>query len=680
MKTLVTILLAIAPTVMGADRSSIESTLAALADYDQGKDRTAVTQAEQLARETFGDRDLRGLLEARLVELVAKPEVSLEARYQAVRMLWLVGGEASVAGLEKLLGEAKTVHVACYGLNRIPGAKVSAALEKALSNAQGRSAVTILDVLGSRGEEMAAAAIVGRLSDKDGVVVEAAASALAKLGTAEAAKAIAACRTGGGRGRVGVTLAYLECAQRMGARGDRAGAIAIVRELLSADEERVALRGALATLVGLGGVEGQAALTGALSGKDPEMAGAALAAAARTGDAKLIDAAVAQYPKLGDDIAAMAIEAFAPFSSGNVKSMITTAARGEGAGARLAALRALGRLGGEADVPVLVAALTGAKSTDEKSAAGASLRQIKAPNVAATALAALNVASDSDKVELLKILADRGQPVISAELMKWTSGESAVATAAIDALGALSPAGDLPAILSVLTGAKDPAVRRSTELAAIAVALRNTDPEKRADPVIAAYRSATEIEAKCSLLRVLGGVGNGAALDVLKEALRDGDVQIGESALRSLTNWPDTGATPVLLAYARTAGSNNTRRALAVRGALRQLGAAAPTAEKPEQLVEWFIRAETMVRGVEEKRLLLSGISALKHPEALRILKPYMDDPEVAGESAVAAVALVSHLGIKEKAVAREVIEKAIVNAKDTRTKQQASALKAQLR
>lgn len=662
-------------------REAVEKTVAAMGEYEQGKDRAAVTEAEKLARETAGNAELRAALEGKLVELIGKEQVGAEAKYQAARILWVIGSESSVGVLEKLLADEKTVHVACCGLNRIPGAKVTAALEKALANAQGRTAVTILDVLGSRGDASAAAAMVGRLSDKDAAVIEAAASALARIGTANAAKAIGTARKSAPAGaRVGVSLAYLQCAQRLAAGGDRGGAVAIIREVMSAQEERVVLRGALACLVSLGGDEGAAALSGALAGKDPEMAGTALAAAARSGDAKLVEVAVGQYPKLSEEVAAIAVEALGPINAPGVKEMVASAARGPSAGARLAALRALGRLGGEADVALLVAALTGGASADEKAAAGASLRQIKAPNVAATTLAAIGNAPAAEKIELLKVLADRGETVATAELLKWTGGDAAVAAAALDAAGALAPASDVAAILAAMSAAKEPAARRSGELAAIAVALRNPDPARRAEPVVAAYRSAADIEARCSMLRVLGGIANPAALEVLKEALKDGEAQIADCALRSLTNWPDTAATPLLLAYARTSGANNTRRALAVRGALRQLAAAAPTADKPGQLAEWFIRAETMVRGVEEKRLLLSGLAALKDPEALRMVKPYLDDSEVSGEAAVAAVAIVWNLGIKDKAIAGEVIDKAIARAKDGRTKQQATVLKSQLK
>jgi HEAT repeat protein len=419
----------------------------------------------------------------------------------------------------------------------------------------------------------------------------------------------------------------------------------------------------------LGGPPAIDAAKRAINSGSPELTNAAIAARARSSDTELVSAAIALLPKLDADTQAIMIEAVASRREPSIKDAIKWALAHEKAEVRIAGLRATGKQGDADFVPELIKAL---ESADEAKVAAASLTQIHGEKANAAVIDALPGTPPAVRMVLLRSLPPRRAVAAIPQILEQAKeNDPGVAGAAMDTLAILGRASEIGPLVAIMGNAKDEGVRKSAEAALIAIGSRA--PEKKSDPILAALAGAKSVETRCGLIRVLGGIADEKALDAVKEALRDGEPAVRDCALRTLAAWPNTAATPALLSAARLTDANNLRRAIAIRGALRQMaGEVANQATPNDQLVDWFARAESMVRGPEEKRLLVSGLANLRHGETMKMIARYLEDDEVRAEAAQAAVEIAKHQASSDQDAARKLLERVISTTSDAGVKKSA--------
>jgi HEAT repeat protein len=172
--------------------------------------------------------------EARLIA-VLKSDASRKAKADACRQLGRVGTHESVGPLAALLGNEELSHMARYGLEPIPDPAVDSALRDALDKLKGRLLVGVIGSIGVRRDPKAVPALVKRLGDGDPEVAGAAARALGKIGTLEAATALEkALPTTHAGCRLDVCEGLLRCAEVLRSQGRRQEARAIYDQLRTA--------------------------------------------------------------------------------------------------------------------------------------------------------------------------------------------------------------------------------------------------------------------------------------------------------------------------------------------------------------------------------------------------------------------------------------------------------------
>ena len=147
-------------------------------------------------------------------ELIAKmkSDASLNERVMAAHTLGQVGTKAAIAPLAELLGSTDLVmaHAARYGLSQIPDPAADEALRAAAGKLQGLNLLGVVQSIGDRRDAGAVALLEKRLGDADKALAGAAATALGKIGTADAAKALKPFL---GKS-VEASQGYLNCAER----------------------------------------------------------------------------------------------------------------------------------------------------------------------------------------------------------------------------------------------------------------------------------------------------------------------------------------------------------------------------------------------------------------------------------------------------------------------------------
>ena len=257
-----------APVVSG-EAADLDAAFAGLAAYDHGKPRDPLFAIESAIAQSSNDPAQRERIAARLAAALTDAKMSKAARQFLCRQLERVGTEAHVPLLAKLLDDADTMEFARRALEAIPGDGASAALRAALPKRKGTALVGLINALGERRDPEAAGLLAERLRGDDADVAIAAARALGKIGTKEAAEALMAVdRRGPPPVRRAAVEAELACAETVAAQGDRKLAGGMYLRLL--DSKAARLRAA--ALTGLVKMQHKAALQfvfGAFPSREP---------------------------------------------------------------------------------------------------------------------------------------------------------------------------------------------------------------------------------------------------------------------------------------------------------------------------------------------------------------------------------------------------------------------------
>ena len=153
---------------------------------------------------------------------VLKSKVPAEQKSNACRELRTAGTEKSIPVLAGLLTDPDTSHAARFALEAMPYPAAGAALREAAGKATGLTRSGILDSLGQRRDPEAVPVLAGALDDADPIVVAAAAVALGKIGTVEAASGLTTARARvRDKGRTAIDEGLLLGARRLLAAGQR---------------------------------------------------------------------------------------------------------------------------------------------------------------------------------------------------------------------------------------------------------------------------------------------------------------------------------------------------------------------------------------------------------------------------------------------------------------------------
>jgi hypothetical protein len=342
-------------------------------------------------------------------------------------------------------------------------------------------------------------------------------------------------------------------------------------------------------------------------------------------------------------------------------------------------LRALGRIGGPSSLPVLLRAAAGTRGSPETESASVSLGRIEVPDTNAAILRAIATAETAVRVRLIGILADRKAENAIPDLLRMAQGDDReTGAAALRALSIVARPSDLPELIRLSVTSTDDAVKTLADRAIVTTTMKLEVP-RRADAVLGAFRQARDPGTKVALLRPLGGVvrsmgSSFEALIAVRGALNDSSPAVQEAALRTLADWPDAApATTLLDVVARDAFP--AHRDLAFRGAVRLASnVAAGRDRSPLNTLAFFTAANRLVRTPEERLMIVSGLGNVKQIEALKMLQPYLDDPAVKSEAALAVVQIAPALVNSEhRDVVRSMLEKIAAAEKDEDTRRMAA-------
>jgi len=612
----------------------MESVLARIAAWESSQPRDPLYEFTNFLREAMASKAELPQIESRLLRMVAPgAKTSPEGKDFVCRQISVIGTEASVPAMARLLNDPSLAEMARYTLERISGPSAGVALRSALPKVSGKTQIGIINALAARRDTQAVPALKSLISSSDTAVSDAALAALAKIGSATSLAVLKEAAKVQGPRRESVLRAYLQCADTVAAAGDHPAARSVYQQL-SGPGEPAAIR--IAALHGLVSVDGKSAipvLAKEFNTTNDDVQAAIIRLLNRMPGADVTAIFATQYTNLSPIgqirlLAAMAergdTAVTLPVAMQALKSSIPEV--------HTAALRAIGRVGDGTSVQIL-AEMAANTQGDEQVAARESLGMIRGSG-ADTAIAAAIVSSTGNlRLELIRAAGERASPQLADALLKVAQGQDRnAAQAAIRALRSAAGPEQAPALLDAVLKISNVGERREAALTLASVMKRAARPV--IEPVLSAYQPARDKQTRIILIDVMGQVSANEALPSLRAALKDSDADIARAAILALTAWASAEPFPDLLEIAR-GDSNPTRQILALRGCIKLI--AVPSERSRTDSVGLVKQVWRLAKQQAEKRGILALLPLFPTPESLRMADAAAADPSVASEAKAAA-------------------------------------------
>ncbi len=232
---------------MPFDPKTLDSSMKALAAYDWSGDAAPLGAIDAAVVAAHDDAQLAADLEGRLAAMVAS-DASRAAKEYACRKLAMIGTTVSVPALAARLGDADDSHMARFALERMQIPEAAEALRQAVDSLTGDLRIGMLSSLAAR-RDTASVARCAALLAADAKTAVAAAGALGRIATPEAAKALATAHVASGPVAEAIVDARIACADAFLARGARDEARTIFEAIAAEAGEAPATRRARAVRI-----------------------------------------------------------------------------------------------------------------------------------------------------------------------------------------------------------------------------------------------------------------------------------------------------------------------------------------------------------------------------------------------------------------------------------------------
>lgn len=329
---------------------------------------------------------------------------------------------------------------------------------------------------------------------------------------------------------------------------------------------------------------------------------------------------------------------------------------------RLASLKALGDLAGPAELPALLELLV-------KSAAPAEMQVTEAAVIAISLRSAEPVAGS---ITVTKAVygdqANQHTADVTQKVAEAVKRGATTVTASNSEFG--DPAGGLVKQLRVdyqINGQKFS--KTCAELATITLAANIVSPACT-NAVLAAL-PGTQGPAKLAMLRILRSIGGQRALAAVLAATTDADAATQTAALRVLCDWPDAEALPKLAQLAKSA-TDPVIKILALRGYVRL---ADQSEAATDQKLATLKDALALAGRDEERKLVLAALGKVRSVDSLALVSPYLENPALKEEAALAAVAIAENLPAPRPAQVASAMRQVVKVTANAQLAQRAQAL-----
>lgn len=615
---------------------ALDAAFNALKTYQFGQDREPLSVVNDAVQSSYGNKELRAVVEQKLAETLAQGCTDDAARF-ICRELAEIATDVSVPALAGLLKNETLAEAAIDALERTPGDMASAVLRDALGTLADRYKIGVINALAARRDLAAVPALAGLAAGDNADLAVAALRALGMIGGKEAQAAVAtALASPASPVRNAAVDAAILQAEGLLKAGDAKAAQALFQTMTGAGEamhvRTAALRGVAAC--------------------DPANAPELLREAFKSGDAGLQAAAtallreaenpatLAEFAKQLDtfDVAAQLLLLPAMSDRGvAIEAPQFKKLFAADEAVALAAIQAAPACGDAACAELLVDLAANAKG-DIRRAARENLVAMRNAGVNSALLNLAKQGNGESAAEAVRALGDRVAKEAAADLTQLAAAsDEPVGSEAWKALKNVAPAEALPELVGMLVAMKN---RDAAEQAAVrtiaAAAERIDDPERRADAVLAELaKEPKDIAVRTALLKVLGQIPSAASLSAILPELEDSNDVIRQAAIAALAGWPTVAPAEALEAVVR-APRNDNERSAAFAGFVDVLKTG--RGGTPQVFVNGYKKAVALAANENEKKRVLSALGGLQAAEAFELIDAAAQGANLPSETALATL------------------------------------------
>ena len=604
---------------------------------------------------------------------VLRSEAPYMEKLLACKKLGQLGAAEAVPALTPLLFEDERLsHAARIALEAIPDPSAGKALLESLPRLEGLPRVGVIQSLGVRREKAAVGAFGDLLAQGDLLAAVAAADALGKIATPEAVFILQERFADSPMPvRKAIANALLEIGEHLCQQGERASALQIFAKVAEAEVPLYVRLAAQRAAILADKEDWQSRLIKLLRGERAEFA-LALEVARLLPPEKVASTLANEVPNQDPERQSLLAELLGELGDPTVLPVVLTVAQTGEKPARVAALKALGRLG---DVRAISLLLKEALHEDAEvaSAAREALATLKDPAVDEELVVRLGQSKAGTRpAEILLFVELAGRRRIRAAqpfLVTFLEADDPrLRQAAITSLGQILGPEDLEILTERLVRPKAEEDLPSLKEAVRLVCIRAADREKAAE-VLAASLPKASLEVKNFLYELLGTVGGQNALNALAEVAFDPRFQ--DLATRVLGQWQGPAAAPVLYRIAKEAADQRFR-VRALRGYVR----IARQFDLPaDQRLAMLRSALSLAERNEERILAVQALSRIHTVEALELAVAQLSQEPLKPYAAQTILGLAERLAPSHPEQVRRALEAILASVQDPTIRKQAEIL-----
>lgn len=291
---------------------------------------------------------------------------------------------------------------------------------------------------------------------------------------------------------------------------------------------------------------------------------------------------------------------------------------------RAAALVALGEIGSASDLAVLVKSLTSASGAEQQ-AARIALTRMRDASLAKTIAAESKSAGPQLRGKLIEVLAARrATGELDAIIAATTDNDGGVRTVAMNALGQIGKPDQLAAILPGVLKADKGRERDNAERNVVEVCRRIDNEDHRGDALISAL-GTIDAAQRDELMPLIGRVGGKRLIKFVADIATGDDTSRRSFGIDALGKWPDASSADTLLEIASKTKDTAVRR----QAFLAFVKVCANRDDRnDQQRLERMKQALKEARTTEEKIAVINRTRTAYDVEAMRLVRPFLDQPE----------------------------------------------------
>lgn len=369
-----------------------------------------------------------------------------------------------------------------------------------------------------------------------------------------------------------------------------------------------------------------------------------------------------QLDKLTTDGRIGLISALADRGDIVAKPAVTAQLSSDSEAVRVAAIRALAKLGDDSDCGKLVSLLT--HQTAEKGAATTTLIQIQGKNITTAIMDQLQDQPIAIQEQLIEILASRRALDAIPRLLELAQGDqAALRMAAMTALGSIANPEHLAEMVQGILKAEPGREKTNAERNVALICKQIPDAQNRSGKLQEIYQSLDDSD-KISLLATLGRVGGDAALEEVEKAISSSDGTTHARGISALASWPDSSVAKRLKSIAFK-DPHLSHQLTALRALIRI--APLDDGRADHEKLELLQQTMQFTTRVADRNYALQRASAIRTPETLRWVMTFVDDPRYAAQACETVVELAHIRDLRDdnKAEFHAALDKVMAISKD---------------